>query len=78
MSILPFFRNGRSQIIPPLKGTAMLEWTKCMSKNHWNSSLCRSQAAGYLRCRAENNLMDPEEITLSISKKGNKQKKKTV
>lgn len=66
---------SRSEVIPPLKGSfpldhrgickaAMVEWTQCMMKNHWNSSLCRSEAAGYLRCRAENNLMDLDEITL--------------
>ncbi|CAH8531162.1 unnamed protein product [Schistosoma guineensis] len=66
---------NRSQVLPPLRGSfpldhhgvckvAMLEWTQCMKKNHWNNSLCRSEAAGYLRCRAENNLMDPDEISL--------------
>ncbi|CAH8520688.1 unnamed protein product [Heterobilharzia americana] len=65
----------RSDISPPLKGSfpldhrgickvAMLEWTQCMKKNHWDNSLCRSEAAGYLRCRAENKLMDPDEIDL--------------
>ncbi|CAH8495972.1 unnamed protein product [Schistosoma turkestanicum] len=69
------YTPSRSQVLPPLRGSfpldrqglckiAMLGWTQCMMKNHWNSSLCRSEAAGYLRCRAENNLMDPDEIAL--------------
>ncbi|CAH8630836.1 unnamed protein product [Dicrocoelium dendriticum] len=66
------FTSRPMQVEPPLKGsfpldrkgvckTVMLQWTQCMSENKWINTACRLKAAAYLKCRAENNLMAPEE-----------------
>lgn len=66
------FKQGLNKVNPPLKGSFpldrhglckqfMMQWHDCISKNLGNSSLCRIEAATYLKCRADNNLMAPEE-----------------
>ncbi|KAA3672669.1 cytochrome c oxidase assembly protein subunit 19 [Paragonimus westermani] len=69
------FTHKAAQVTPPLKGSFPLDrkgvckalmsgWMACMMENKWNSSACRVQSAAYLKCRAEHNLMAPEEPAL--------------
>ncbi|VDL85909.1 unnamed protein product [Schistocephalus solidus] len=67
------FQHQRLTVNPPEKGSFPLDhqglcqsmrdgWISCMKESGWDSSKCRTEAAAYLRCRMENNLMDQEEI----------------
>ncbi|VDN41516.1 unnamed protein product [Dibothriocephalus latus] len=67
------FQYQRLKVNPPEKGSFPLDhqgicqsmrdvWITCMKESAWDSSKCRAEAASYLRCRMENNLMGQEEI----------------
>ncbi|OON21568.1 CHCH domain protein [Opisthorchis viverrini] len=66
------FTHNPLRVTPPMKGsfpldrkgwckTFMNQWAECIVKNKNNNSICRPQAAAYLKCRSEHNLMAPEE-----------------